>query len=425
MKKLGFAGTALFLTLIFTASHTPTFAQNTQTQPETTPNAASPDPTPSKVFQDYDELVAELSKLGEKNKAFFDSFTPYREVLGKLQSFVTEYQTAKPERKDQIQAEYDKLVAQAEPRRKELVKSAVEAFTEKPFENPIVLEFLFQILNYESARDNYEVSYTIAAAILQHEKELSDQVGGLYLEAAKAAYGAMEFDKAEAWYKKAMELKVQPPQSELERHPLFAVMSNPSELSVLKKLWAEELAVREKETAADNLPRVLIKTNKGNITLELFENEAPNTVANFIYLVKRGFYKNVPFHRVLPHFMAQGGDPTGTGTSGPGYNIDDECRPQAGKPAPRKHFRGSISMANAGPNTNGSQFFLMFLPVTHLNGKHTVFGRVVEGIELLADIQRIDPQDEVIAVAPDRIIEATVLRDRGHAYEPVKNDIRR
>ncbi|MDR1491270.1 MAG: peptidylprolyl isomerase [Planctomycetaceae bacterium] len=425
MKKLGFTGTILSLALILTQSQTSFFAQNTQTQPDASQRTESQEQTPPKEFKNMDELIAELSKLGEKNKAFFDAFTPYQAVLGKLQTLVTEYQTAKPERKDQIQPEYEKLLAQAEPMRKNLVNSAVEAFAEKPFENPLALQFLFQMLTYENSRDNYEVSYKIADVILQREKELNEKAGDLYLEAAKAAYGAMEFDKAEIWYKKAIELKAEPSQSEMEKHPLFAAMFNPAGLSALKKLWAEELTVREKETQADDLPRVLIKTNKGDITLELFENEAPNTVANFIYLVKRGFYKNVPFHRVLPHFMAQGGDPTGSGSGGPGYNIDDECRSQSGKPTPRKHFRGSISMANAGPNTNGSQFFLMFLPVTHLNGRHTVFGRVVEGIEVLADLQRIDPQDEIITVEPDRIIEAKVLRDRGRKYEPVKNEVRR
>jgi cyclophilin family peptidyl-prolyl cis-trans isomerase len=245
---------------------------------------------------------------------------------------------------------------------------------------------------------------------------LTDQAGNFYAMAADAAFGCMEFDKAEQWYAKAVSLNAR-----LDREAVGRQRSIPE----LKRLWAEELTLREKEAQADNLPRIEIRTNKGTITLELFEDRAPNTVANFISLVKRGFYKDVPFHRVLEGFMAQGGDPTGTGSGGPGYAIDCECYAKAEQPVPRKHFRGSISMANAGPNTNGSQFFLMFQPVTHLNGRHTVFGRVIDGIEVLADLQRIDPSDEVITVEPDRIIEAKVLRDRGHVYEPVKHRMRR
>ncbi|MDO5552994.1 MAG: peptidylprolyl isomerase [Planctomycetia bacterium] len=158
------------------------------------------------------------------------------------------------------------------------------------------------------------------------------------------------------------------------------------------------------------MPRVRLKTNKGDIVLELFQDEAPNAVGNFLTLVDQKFYTDVPFHRVLPYFMAQGGDPTGTGRGGPGYTIPCECRQDNA----RMHFRGSISMAHAGPDTGGSQFFLTFVPTFFLNQRHTVFGRVVEGMEILSDIQRINPEDEV-QPAPDKIIEATI--ERGAPFE--------
>jgi cyclophilin family peptidyl-prolyl cis-trans isomerase len=190
--------------------------------------------------------------------------------------------------------------------------------------------------------------------------------------------------------------------------------------------WTKEQEIRKAEKEAgekdpnQKLPRVELTTSKGKIVLELFENEAPNTTANFISLVEKGFYDGTVFHRVLPMFMAQGGDPTGTGSGGPGYAIDDECGPKY--PKMRKHFRGSISMANAGANTNGSQFFLTFVPTKFLDGRHTVFGRVAEGIEVLADIQRIDPEDKEAAIPElDRIIKAKVLNKRNHPYEPKKN----
>ena len=364
----------------------------------------------------FEELVAELSQLGPKNKAFFDAIMPFRNVTGKMHTLVTEHQTATPERKDQIQAEYEKLLPEAEKCRKNMVEAAVEAFNETPYENYIVADFCVNMVTYESARDNHEVAFKIAEALFADPSGLNEKAGDLYEAAANSAFSCTQFEKAEQWYAKAIALK-----SQLGRE----AMNNSSMISELKKLWPEEQQIREQEAKNDNLPRVLIRTNKGDITLELFEDSAPNTVANFIYLVKLGFYKDVPFHRVLPGFMAQGGDPTGSGGGGPGYAIDCECYPKEGQPAPRKHFRGSISMANAGRDTNGSQFFLMFQPVSHLNGRHTVFGRVIGGIEVLADIQRIDPDDEVIMVEPDRILEAKVLRDRGHTYEPVKNRNRR
>ena len=109
--------------------------------------------------------------------------------------------------------------------------------------------------------------------------------------------------------------------------------------------WAKEKKIREAEAKADDLPRVLMKTSAGDIEIELFENEAPNTVLNFITLVDKGFYNGLKFHRVLPGFMAQGGDPKGDGTGGPGYTIPCECY----RPDHRLHFRGSLSMAHAGP----------------------------------------------------------------------------
>ncbi|MDX1415040.1 MAG: peptidylprolyl isomerase [Candidatus Promineifilaceae bacterium] len=117
--------------------------------------------------------------------------------------------------------------------------------------------------------------------------------------------------------------------------------------------------------------RATIETNRGNIELELYAQDAPQTVNNFVFLAREGFYDNVTFHRVINNFMIQGGDPTGTGSGGPGYRFGDEF---AGNP--HTHETGTLSMANAGPNTNGSQFFITHAPQPHLNGKHTVFGQV-------------------------------------------------
>jgi len=132
----------------------------------------------------------------------------------------------------------------------------------------------------------------------------------------------------------------------------------------------------------------IMHTDKGDIQIELFAVQAPKTVNNFVVLARDGFYNGTTFHRVIGGFMAQGGDPTGTGTGGPGYRFADEPGALA-----LKHDReGILSMANAGPNTNGSQFFITYGPTPHLNGKHGVFGRVVSGIEIAKALRERDPQ---------------------------------
>jgi cyclophilin family peptidyl-prolyl cis-trans isomerase len=129
------------------------------------------------------------------------------------------------------------------------------------------------------------------------------------------------------------------------------------------------------------------KTERGEILCELFAADAPMTVENFVNLARAGFYGGTTFHRVIPGFMAQGGDPTGTGTGGPGYSFRDELSVKRRHDGP-----GVLSMANAGPNTNGSQFFLTFGPTPHLDGRHTIFGRVTSGIDVLRSIRERDPQ---------------------------------
>ena len=133
-----------------------------------------------------------------------------------------------------------------------------------------------------------------------------------------------------------------------------------------------------------------LHTNKGAIAIELFDDDAPKTVENFKKLAGDGFYNGVIFHRVIPDFMIQGGDPTGTGTGGPGYQFEDEFNDH-------KVERGALAMANAGPNTNGSQFFIVTAEATPwLDGKHTVFGKVTSGMEVVDTIEQTetDPRDK-------------------------------
>jgi peptidyl-prolyl cis-trans isomerase B (cyclophilin B) len=134
-----------------------------------------------------------------------------------------------------------------------------------------------------------------------------------------------------------------------------------------------------------------IKTTKGDIVLDLFAADAPKTVNNFVFLARDKFYDGLTFHRVIADFMSQGGCPNGDGRGGPGYRFADET---VGNP--HKHETGSLSMANAGPNTNGSQFFICHAPQPHLNGKHTVFGKVRSGQNVVTSLKNGDVMTEVI-----------------------------
>ncbi len=126
-----------------------------------------------------------------------------------------------------------------------------------------------------------------------------------------------------------------------------------------------------------------IETEKGDLVLDLFAGDVPKTVNNFVFLSREGFYDGTTFHRVIADFMVQGGDPTGTGTGGPGYKFADEF-------TSHRHGTGTLSMANSGPGTNGSQFFITYAPQSHLDGKHSVFGQLTSGMDVLKKIQSGD-----------------------------------
>jgi peptidyl-prolyl cis-trans isomerase B (cyclophilin B) len=144
------------------------------------------------------------------------------------------------------------------------------------------------------------------------------------------------------------------------------------------------------------MSKATLHTNRGPIAVELFDEDAPKTVANFVKLAGDGFYDGVIFHRIIPDFMIQGGDPTGTGSGGPGYQFEDEFNSQP-------VVRGALAMANAGPNTNGSQFFIVTADACPwLDGKHTVFGRVTDGMDVVTEIEAVEtdardrPREDVV-----------------------------
>lgn len=192
----------------------------------------------------------------------------------------------------------------------------------------------------------------------------------------------------------------------------------------LVRAYEQESKIREKEKLADDLPRVELVTASGTMVVELFENEAPETVANFISLVESGHYDNAIFHRVVPNFVAQCGGFTENNTPKTiDYTINDEFK----NPNFRRHFSGSLSMAKTDkPNSGKAQFFINLAPTPFLDGKHTVFGTVIQGAaayQRIALTHKLSEQNEdepIDSAVPDKIISAKVLRKRDHVYQPTK-----
>ena len=158
-------------------------------------------------------------------------------------------------------------------------------------------------------------------------------------------------------------------------------------------------AAPEMSIDPDKEYHAIFKTEKGDIRVRLFADRAPLTINNFVFLARDGFYNDTTFHRVLENFMAQGGDPTGSGSGGPGYQFQDEILPEL-----QFDSAGLLAMANAGPGTNGSQFFLTFAATPWLNGNHTIFGQVVEGVDVLFSLALRDPMSQGASASPGDLL---------------------
>ncbi len=389
------------------------------TVPVTVPDASSFFPKADFAQTETATKDAEFVALDATSRAIAKTLTALkRELPG-----------ANAARQKEIQNEYMELIAKGKELFKKMVEVGFEANREAPNRNQYVVDFLYGMTQYEFERDNFEEAVRIFKEIEPHQILLGGEQ--LYVCAGLSAMVILDVENATKWLKIAEEhgllqkMLQEWQKTNAGKKRVQAFLAIQIEFNDLSQDWEKEKIKRAEETQAGTadptkkLPRVKLSTTKGDIVLELFEDQAPNTVANFISLVELGFYDGSLFHRVLPQFMAQGG--RGTRMADLGYMIDCETK----KTGARKHFRGSISMANAGPDTNGSEFFLTFMPTSFLDGKYTVFGHIVEGMEVLADIQRVDPDDqEAMIPERDKIVKAVVVNKRDHAYVPVKNNKR-
>lgn len=336
-----------------------------------------------------------------KVEAFADVLEEWKANDDRIKVTGSRFQSATPDQREALRKDYAALVEKAKVILPRLRASALDAYLKKPNADAEVTRTLLGLLSNDVRSDDYVNGYSLAKTLL--DKQCPEKI--LPLFAGYAAYGVNDFALAESLFKQAKQGGVLDPEGEL-------ILEGMAETQAA---WKVEEEVRTKEAKADDLPRVKLTTNKGTMVIELFENQAPQTVGNFISLVEKKYYDGLTFHRVLAGFMAQGGCPTGDGTGGPGYEILCECHRQDY----RHHFTGTLSMAHAGKDTGGSQFFLTFRPTPHLDGKHTAFGRVIEGLDVLPKLQRRDPQFS--RTEPDKIIKAEVVRKRDHIYEPTKS----
>ncbi|GIW94154.1 MAG: hypothetical protein KatS3mg110_2195 [Pirellulaceae bacterium] len=341
-------------------------------------------------------------------KSFDQLLADWKALLKEMRDLRTRYVNASTDERPAMEQQWAALIAKGNQMIPELHRSALDAYRQAPDQDTQLTRFLFGLVEDYLQRDRYEEAWSICEAWLQ-QPPADLKYATL---AGRAAFCLNRFDEAERLLQQAQQAGT------LDDQGAEFLSLVPEQ----KTLWAEELKLREEEDRLramndpNRLPEVKLTTSKGEIVLLLFEDQAPETVANFISLVEQGFYDGLTFHRVLPGFMAQGGCPKGDGTGGPGYQIYDEFD----KPGARMHFRGSLSMAkNSAPNSGGSQFFITFRPTPHLNGKHTVFGRVIDGWPVLAELQRRNP-DDPNPPEPDKILKAEVLFKRNHDYQPRK-----
>lgn len=360
------------------------------------------------MFFPPDRSAHAADPAADARAEFDQTYAQFKDILQKATDIQDRFPAASPTDRLKLADQFNELVRQGELLRPKLKKLAENAFIANPKDKELG-EMLNAILSGAIGTDSYEEALPLAKLLIDHgypEPKLNFYAG-------VSAFDICDFDAADKYLRAAQAAGTL---DESGKHILDLI---PAE----RTKWEREQKLRAAEAKADNLPRVELTIGdasgheKGKVVVELFENEAPNTVANFISLIEQQKYDGLVFHRVLSGFMAQGGDPKGDGTGGPGYHIKDECN----LPDHRDHFRGSLSMAHSSePNSNGSQFFICYRPTDHLDGLHTVFGRVIEGMDVVDHLQRVNPEEPNPSIRPDKILKAKVLRKREHTYEPQK-----
>jgi len=336
--------------------------------------------------------------------------TEFRDHLKIMREAQVRYHLSEGSSNDKkFRRQWAEICDQGRPLAVKAYAAMLKKLTDDPSANLPLANFLIELLDRNVSDSRFEGMLEVGLA-LQSNGISSEKVSGAI---ALSAVAENKFDVAKPWIEKHFKESSK---------PLAILGPIYDNIDILNKDWDEELRLREEDAKGEPLPQVSILTTKGEVIVELFENQAPETVANFIHLVEEGFFDGLTFHRVLEHFMAQTGCPYGDGTGNPGYSIYSEAQ----KPNARKYFRGTLGMAlsKGDPNSGGSQFFICFVPAYTLNGEYTAFGRIVKGIEVIGNFSQVNPDEKKnegeAPVVLDEIIEANVVRKRNHEYRPNK-----
>ncbi len=358
-------------------------------------------------IHEHDAQLDPTSRIVPETPAFQAACDALREHLKKMREAIVYFNSSEsPAEEQRWKQRWYELQAAGHQLHQNMLEAALAEYKTNPAGKRELADMLHDILERNFKDDRFAGMIEIAQALRENDYESPE----LSQFIAMAGFATNRFDVA----KPHLDALVGEGQISEQLQKML------QDFAQVQREWERELVLREQDAQGEPLPRALIKTTKGDIEVELFENQAPETVGNFIHLVEQGFYDNLDFHRVLEHFMAQGGCPNGDGLGGPGYMIYNEAQ----KPDARKFFRGSLGMALAqNPDTAGSQFFITFVPTPQLNNEYTVFGRVLSGLAVLSNLNRIDPENKdknAAPVLPDQILTIEILYKRDHEYKPNK-----
>lgn len=307
------------------------------------------------------------------------------------------------EEKEEIGEKLEKISKVVSKIHPKLFDLAEKAWLEEPSrEDGEFLNFIIQVLETRMTVGEYERANAIMKGLIS--LKIPDILPDLYDAAGEIAFMLNDFEQAARYLELAEQNKVLS-----ERCAGFK-----KDLSYYRTSWAKESVFRQQDSEKKDLPRVTLDTTKGKIVLELYEDQTPNTVANFVYLVEKGFYDGMFFEQVIPGEGAVAGRSLENPDGGPGWSIRDEFDATNS----RNHYRGTISMMRGEPNSAGSIFFISFSPIKDLDGKYVVFGRVVEGMDVLTKLQIMDPTNPDPMAEPDQIEKASAVTKRDHKYRP-------
>ncbi len=368
-------------------------------------NQKTPDET--QIAQQSDEIPFNADESTDVNpqvialRELLDTIRKNQTEINKLYSSMP---IGFPTKQSEQMAIIQKLKSKNEALEAKRPQVALDSFLAAPNQDPRASQIVYNLV--ASKLDGSDISSFDPRGALELAMTMLDNdldIPQVAYQAFRASYALHDFERADRMLAK------------VEDSGTLLKPEIRAKLEDTQHKWQREQTIRSLEQSTDDLPRVLFETTADNFTVELYENHAPQTVGNFISLVEKKFYNDLVFHLVRPGQFSQCGCPDGDGTGSPGYKIPCETE----LPEIRHHFAGAISMAHNGKDTGGSQFFICHQPDRSYDGRYTAFGRVVEGLDVVLKMQKVDKTSGIEqTTAPVTITRAKVLRKRDHRYSP-------